>query len=275
MQEGCPMKPISIEEMKQIQIDILKDVHFFCENNNIRYTLIYGSLLGAVRHKGYIPWDDDIDIAMPRDDYERFIASYKSAGGFYHVYDCRKDEGYYYPFAKVADTRTLLEENVSVDNIGINIDVFPCDYLYDSQQECVNFIKKLDFLKKLFRIKLVKPGKKNSFVKRILIRILKMVCLPVSMKKIVTKEYELVNRLTNRNAKYVGLVFSSEISCAYRSICPRAMFEKYENVPFENESFKIIASYDEWLTQMFGDYMTPPPVECRTSPHTLNNVYWK
>ena len=62
------MKSISIEEMKQIQIDILKDVHFFCEKNNIRYTLIYGSLLGAVRHKGYIPWDDDIDICKENFD---------------------------------------------------------------------------------------------------------------------------------------------------------------------------------------------------------------
>ena len=269
------MKRISIEEMKQIQIDILKDVHLFCERNNIRYTLIYGSLLGAVRHKGYIPWDDDIDIAMLRDDYEQFVASYKDDKGFYHVYDCRKDKGYCYPFAKVADTRTLLEENVSMENIGINIDVFPCDYLYDSQQECVNFIKKLDFLKRLFRIKLVKPGQKNSFVKRILIRILKVICLPISMGKIVAKEYDLVNQLKNSKAKFVGLVFSSEISCAYRSVCPRTVFENYVDVPFENETFKIIAAYDEWLTQMFGDYMTPPPVESRTSPHTLNNVYWK
>ncbi|SHM26136.1 lipopolysaccharide cholinephosphotransferase [Fibrobacter sp. UWR3] len=269
------MKPISLEEMKQIQVDILKDVHLFCEKNNIRYTLIYGSLLGAVRHKGYIPWDDDIDIAMLRDDYEKFVASYKSENGFYRVYDCRKDNGYYYPFLKVADTRTVLEENVSMQNIGVNIDIFPCDYLFDTKQECINFIKKLDFLKKLFRIKLVKPGKKNSFIKRILIRVLKLLCLPISMKNIVDREYALVNRLTNRNAKFVGFAFSSDLSCSYRSICPREVFEKYEKVPFEKETFEIISSYDEWLTQMFGDYMTPPPAKERTSPHTLNNVYWK
>ena len=269
------MKPISLEEMKQIQVDILKDVHLFCEKNNIRYTLIYGSLLGAVRHKGYIPWDDDIDIAMLRDDFEKFVASYKSENGFYRVYDCRKDKGYYYPFLKVADTRTVLEENVSMQNIGVNIDIFPCDYLFDTKQECINFIKKLDFLKKLFRIKLVKPGKKNSFIKRILIRVLKLFCLPISMKNIVDREYALVNRLTNHNAKFVGFAFSSDLSCSYRSICPREVFEKYEKVPFEKETFEIISSYDEWLTQMFGDYMTPPPAKERTSPHTLNNVYWK
>ena len=114
-----------------------------------------------------------------------------------------------------------------------------------------------------------------TFAKRILIRVLKLFCLPISMKRIVAKEYELVNGLTNRDAKLVGLVFSSEISCAYKSVCPRTMFENYVDVPFENETFKIITAYDEWLTRMFGDYMTPPPVESRTSPHTLNNVYWK
>ena len=94
------MKKIALDEMKRIQVDILKDVHQFCIENNIHYTLIFGTLLGAIRHKGYIPWDDDIDIAMMRPDYEKFVASYKHKEGWYHVYDFRKDKLTHAPFLK-------------------------------------------------------------------------------------------------------------------------------------------------------------------------------
>ena len=77
--------------MKRIQVDILKDVHHFCEENGLHYTLAFGSMLGAIRHKGYIPWDDDIDIALLRPDYEKFVKTYTSKDGQYHLYDFRKD----------------------------------------------------------------------------------------------------------------------------------------------------------------------------------------
>ena len=269
------MKLISLEETKQLQIDILKDIHDFCVTNNIRYTLIFGTLLGAIRHKGYIPWDDDIDIAMPRPDYERFVSSYKSSTGYYYVYDYRKDPDYYNPYAKIADVRTVLEENISMKNIGINIDVFPFDYMFDTKQECFNFIDRLNIYKKIFRIKLVKPGEKNSFIKRVLIRLAKLVCLPISAKKIVEKEYALVQTLKNENAKYVGLAIDPEIGPAYKSVFSRSMFEKFVMVSFEDLSFYALENYDEWLREMYGDYMTPPPMSNRTSPHTLCKIYWK
>ncbi len=268
------MKSISISEMKRIQVDILKDVHLFCEKNKIRYTLIFGSLLGAIRHKGYIPWDDDIDIAMPRPDYERFVSSYKSSTGYYYVYDYRKDPDYYNPYAKVADVRTILEENISMKNIGINIDVFPFDYMFDSKQECFKFIDRLNLYKKIFRIKLVKPGKKNSFAKRFFIRLAKLACFFISAKKIVEKEYALVETLKDGNAKYIGLAVDPEIDAAYKSVFSRSMFEQFAMVPFENQLFYVLENYEEWLKTMYGDYMTPPPETGRTSPHTLSKIYW-
>ena len=204
--------------MKQIQVDILKDIHQFCEANNLHYTLIFGSLLGAIRHKGYIPWDDDIDIAMLRPDYEKFVASYSGKNGAYRVYDYRNDVDYHHPYAKVADTRTILEERTSMKDIGINIDVFPFDNLFDTKDECNQFIKSLDGFKKKFRIKLVKPGKKNVWWKRILIRLAKATQIFWSMKKITEKEYEIVNSLSNENAKYIGVAVDPEIGPAYRSV---------------------------------------------------------
>ena len=169
--------------MKRIQVDILKDVHRFCEENGLHYTLAFGSMLGAIRHKGYIPWDDDIDIALLRPDYEKFVKTYTSKDGQYRLYDYRKDSDFHYPYAKIADTRTILDENVSMKNIGVNIDVFPFDYMFDTREECTRFIGTLDRLKKLFRIKLVKPGKKNVWWKRILIRIAKIIMFIICQHK--------------------------------------------------------------------------------------------
>lgn len=266
------MKSISVEEMKNIQVDILKSVHQFCEKNGLRYTLIFGTLLGAIRHKGYIPWDDDIDIAMPREDYELFVKKYKHE--FFYVYDYRKDADYHNPYAKVADTRTILEENICMKNIGVNIDVFPFDSMFDTKEECEKFIHTLDGFKKKFRIKLVKPGHKNSFLKRILIRLAKMAMLPFSMKEITRKEYKVVNTLTNNGAAYVALAVDPEIDAAYRSIYPKTMFEKFIKVPFGSDEFMATADYHQWLTQMYGDYMKPPSACDRTSPHTLSKIYW-
>lgn len=266
------MKFISVKEMKKIQVEILKDVHRFCELNGLRYTLIFGTLLGAVRHQGYIPWDDDIDIAMPRKDYEKFIQSYHHE--YYYAYDYRKDDDYCNPYAKVADTRTILEENVCMKNIGVNIDVFPFDYMFDTKEECYTFIDSLNSIKNKFRIKYVKPGRKNIWWKKILIRLAKAAMWPYSMKKLIQQEYKIVNALSNDEAAYVALVVDPEIDASYRSVYSRRMFDNFIKMPFDNEEFMVTADYHQWLTQMYGDYMMPPEGGDRTSPHTLSKIYW-
>ena len=118
-----------IQELRGVQLGILDDIHAFCVDNGIRYFLACGTLIGAVRHKGYIPWDDDIDLYMPRDDYERFINEFKSVSGNCRVLDPKKEKHYYYTYAKVVDKRTLLvEPEADGYRIGVYVDVFPVDY---------------------------------------------------------------------------------------------------------------------------------------------------
>ena len=105
------MKKIETEEMKKLELDMLIDVAKFCDENDIRYYLSGGTLLGAVRHKGFIPWDDDIDISMPRPDYLKFVSTYNGSSEFYQVQSIENNDKYWRTFAKVFDTRTYLKED--------------------------------------------------------------------------------------------------------------------------------------------------------------------
>ena len=129
-----------LEELHQIETDILTAIDEICRKENIRYYLAGGTLLGAVRHKGFIPWDDDIDIAMPRDDYERFLkVMRKGAHPYYKILALEYKEDYPYTFAKVVDTRTRLQEEIGKDlpEMGVFIDIFPLDGMGDDRDKAM------------------------------------------------------------------------------------------------------------------------------------------
>ena len=162
------MRAINSDELKSIQLDLLQKTADFCENNGLRYFLCGGTLIGAIRHKGYIPWDDDIDIAMPRPDYEKFVRIFNLTQNYYQVMSIETDPDYAYAFAKVYENRTVLKElhypgdafgvyiDILYDNrtvlkelhykgsIGVFIDIFPADGVKNTNQ-----IRKIMLLHKL------------------------------------------------------------------------------------------------------------------------------
>ena len=105
------MRKLSIEEAKQSELDILAFIDSFCKKNNIDYFINYGTLIGAIRHKGFIPWDDDIDISMTRENYERFIQLFKREQSKYKILTLETDERYYNNFIKVVDSTTRIVDN--------------------------------------------------------------------------------------------------------------------------------------------------------------------
>ena len=127
------LKKIEIDEMKEYLLGILQEFDKLCQENQMRYSIAYGTLLGAVRHKGFIPWDDDVDVVMPREDYEKLLSiKYKTKK--YEVKSYRYSEDYYYEFSKMIDRDTLVLEKYRCDaNMGIFIDIFPMDYLEDKR----------------------------------------------------------------------------------------------------------------------------------------------
>ena len=142
------MKKITPEEIKKIQLDLLIQFAEFCKKNNLYYCLAYGTLLGAIRHKGFIPWDDDIDVIMPRPDYEKFcklVAEKKIATSL--------QNNSTYPFVKIIDTRTLVRERFAQkEEVGIWIDVFVLDGNFNNR--IINFLHyKIAFvIKKILEI---------------------------------------------------------------------------------------------------------------------------
>lgn len=270
------MKEIAADELLKIQVDILQKVDKFCRNNKIPYTVFGGTCIGAIRHKGYIPWDDDIDIAMTRPNYNRFLQLFNGRVENLEVFAPELNWNYYAPYANVCDTRTLLDEEFNGHNgmdIGVKIDVFPIDAvssnidLYHAQKQ--NFIKLWNILY-LKRLVIRKIWRKNL---RETIAILLKRCkyLNSSYAEIQKEISVLIVKDNYEDAEYVDL------SCypwPNDSRCPREVFEDYINVPFENIIVSIIKRYDDYLTRAYGNYMAFPPKEKRVSHHHFK-AYWK
>lgn len=246
------------EDIKKIQLDILIRFARFCEKNNLYYTLYGGTLLGAIRHRGFIPWDDDIDVAMPRLDYEKLIEFSKI-----NMIDTNLKVLHYklgnntYPFVKIIDTRTVVEEKgIGSIKIGIWIDVFPIDgnfknkFLYTLQYsitwvlEQMIFIQRSDF------------GGGNTNIKRVckaliypIAKILPNIFLCNTLDKICCiKRFE--------NSEVVGNIVWHLGICAKMK---KEDFLKNIKVEFEGYKFNAPLNFHECLHSLYGNYMELPP----------------
>lgn len=266
------MKYITIEEKKQLMLEMLSEIDEFCRKNDIKYFLGGGTLLGAIRHKGYIPWDDDADIALMRDDYEKLISIFKSKSGNLELKDFRNDKHYIWPSAKFVHNKTvLIENNNKRFPIGVFIDVFPLDYVVGNKEKVISYQKKLELWKKILTLKYLHVDPQRGFLKNAVVLIGRITYL-IPNKIILRKIYKLSTKYSeNRDANYVC---SFAGAWGEREISERELFDTAIECEFEGCSFMIPKGYDKFLTNIYGDYMTPPPIEKRKSTH--NSVeYWK
>lgn len=265
------MKEILVDELKKLQLDLLSDIHDFCEKNGIKYSLAYGTLLGAVRHKGYIPWDDDIDILMVRNDYERFIRTYHHE--YYSIADTSTLKGYYLPFAKVCDDRTVMQEKTTQKlQIGVYVDVFPVDNMPDSEDELDHMFSSKKRLNTIHNLKIVAVDKKRSFLKNCVLTVSHVVLSIISIEKVVAWMQNIsikYNEIpTNRRAVFVTA------DNKRKWVLPKEIYDEYSEISFEGRSFMAVKDVDKYLSAMYGDYMKLPAVENQVSHHAFM-AWWK
>jgi lipopolysaccharide cholinephosphotransferase len=260
------LKQISKDEANAVRIDILKIFKNFCKQNRITFYLAGGTAIGALRHQGFIPWDDDIDIYMKRHDYRQFIEKFNNFDASCQVNCIEKDSWYYLPFAKISIEKTRIIEECSIKHqrLGINIDVFPVDHVPDDLQARNDLLKKLAKYKRILNIKLLKFDKKRiSFNNLVLLG-------SKSLKMFHSCPYyaRMINDLAQTYDKEPTTCKANLVwMCAEKRIVPSTVFDGSVDVLFEGELYPLAAGYHQLLTSIYGDYMNPPPVEQRKTHH--------
>lgn len=263
------MKELTLQEVKEIELEILKTFDTFCKEHNIRYYLAFGTLLGAIRYKKFIPWDDDVDVLVPREDYDKLLKLYQDSDK-YHLFVFEKDEKYAFPFAKLCNMKTKLIETFYPDNgieLGVNIDIFPLDAFdnnLERAKEEVRYINRKGAClgySKTNKIHTNNPIK--YFVWSMIVTYCKIRGSAYFIRKIINKS----NNPSQKGSAYVG----AKVWCIWgdRCIIPAKAFADTVYVEFEGQMFPAPAGYDTYLTCLYGDYLPEPPKDKQKTHHSF------
>ena len=263
---GAPV-PMTLVEVKTVELEMLREVDAFCRERGIRYSLAYGTLLGAVRHHGFIPWDDDIDIMLPREDYERLLREYPAAPGSRYKIEC----AYYSPrctrcFAKITDPRTLLREKSGSPPTGIFMDIFPIDGMSGSDRRQDLAYRTARFLATLIGYKYAwDKVNRRWLILKYPLRLLACL-LPGSFLHRLADGIPR-GRFAFRRSRFAGCWW---VRYGWRrERLPRAVFEEYTDIGFEDLTVRSIAARHEYLRNLYGDYMKLPPESERVGDHLV------
>ena len=259
------MKPLLPEEVRQIQCELLQHVADFCEASGLTYFLAYGTLIGAIRHDGFIPWDDDIDIAMPRQDYDKFVQSFNLHESHHRIIDFSLDQNYGISFAKVYDNRTwLYEYKYKEDKFGVYI-IFPIDGVVGKWQ-----MHKARIFDKLLHAKRAN-FKNRTLAKNLSNCIAKCLLYPFSIKDILRCVDKNVRQHLFGTTPYAGIMLETYGTC---EVVETSVFSDTILHRFEDGEYRIPIGYDRWLRSIYGDYMQLPPKE-QQNAHHFYKAYWK
>lgn len=257
-------KQISLEEKKSIQLEMLKEIDAFCRNNNIKYSLAFGTLIGAVRHKGFIPWDDDVDIMMPLPDMLRFRSLFHSEK--LRFCDVENEKHYEFPFSRIVHVDTYNQKGLIYKEYGICIDTYPIISLSSDVTQQEKYFETAAKINKM----------RSSFMlwRNRIIRFFPVSSIPGH--DAVQKYYR--NHLLNTCPPYgstgVYYAVAGPLSIRNRTTYDRDIFIELIDLEFEGFKFECIKDYDYFLRLMYGDYMQLPPEEDR-HPYHGGKYYWK
>lgn len=263
------MRTIELKEMKERLVEMTAYLDKLCDENGLTLFMSGGTLLGAVRHKGFIPWDDDVDMYMSRPDYDKLIEIFRKEGnnGRYKLLCHELEKDYGYMFAKLVDTNTvLIERNADCGvEMGLYVDVFPIDGLGNSIKDAKKIMKRLRPYRYMNISLSLNPWGSKNFIKDFAYAVIRIAAKMLGKEKIHQKMSDIVHETSYDDSTYVGEII--DYLQDKRIMLKSEMYESYELMEFENIKLKAPKNWDKWLTQFYGDYMTLPPEEERVLKH--------
>lgn len=258
--EEMKRQAIGLIEKRKIQLDMLKEVDTFCRKNGIRYSLAYGTLIGAIRHKGFIPWDDDMDIMMPLPDMLRFKNEFKSNS--LKVFDIDTCDYYPWQFPRIGHLSTCSIDGPFRKGSGINIDLYVVSGMVDDTNKIQLFLEegqKLQRKAEFYRVWHSREVRYTPFS-----------FLP-GYKKTIKRLCDFVRQYPYEGSKkyfHIGGAFK------IHNVFDYDVFENIIDVDFEGCNFMVTGRFDDYLRQIYGDYMQLPPEEKR-HPYHNDGYYWR
>ena len=260
------MKEITPSRLKELQLGILDTVAEFCTAHGINYWLNAGTLLGAVRHRGYIPWDDDVDLAMLRRDYDKFMAEFNGSNSRYKFVCYENDPESFTHFGKVLDTSTVLyEPDEKGEKLSVYIDIFPMDNAPDDVSARERMFRRRNVLY------VCNLGRKLPvFLTPTRGGILRRLCVYAFRGVLrVFPRYYFVKALVRNAKRFAGAdtEYFGDFTGTHNAAMRRDLAENITRLEFEGKKYNAPAGYEEWLRKLFGDYMRLPAPEKRASTH--------
>lgn len=263
-----------LRKLQLVELEILEEVVRVCQKYNITYQLFSGTLLGAIRHKGFIPWNDDIDIVLLREDYNKLIDYLKiELNSKYFLQTIETDKNYVHPFARVRKNNTVaIQEHYAKINMhhGIFIDIFPLDYYNDKKMIGKIHLKLLYFFRKLKFLKISTINQKTfkSPFKNLIMFFISLIPLRI----IVKTEDKLIKCFKKKKEFSISLLAESERDVLDLYKTNKSVFLKVIKIEFEGSDFLGPINYDEVLNKIFGDYQKLPPISDRHPHHRIKEI---
>lgn len=259
-------KPLTLSETHKLLFDILVSIDRCCRDNNIKYSLGFGTLLGAVRHHGFIPWDDDIDLLMTREELNKFIKCYSSTR-YEMIANDRPDWGWSY--ISISDTKTIVKYDQNYERVtphGIWVSIFPIDNRPDDETE---WKKQQKSIVKYFNLCRLKRSKwvPTGIVRNIAKLFARAILAPFSLRYFAKKQEDEMSRYNNVNTNNCYRMVQD--FCSF----PSYIMLEHIDLEFEGYMFMALKEYDTYLKIEYGDYLTLPPIDQRIPKHNYNVYY--